>query len=83
MSRSSLNNVSFRIYMDSEKGKADIYHPENYNSLEGCFSLDRLFEGDPQFENRALIQRLYVRLDKYLPDKDRETGQKVHVFMAK
>jgi hypothetical protein len=60
-----------------------LYHPENYNSLECCFNLDRLFEGDPDFDHKALVQRLYVKVDKYLPDKDRETGQKLHVFMVK
>ena len=24
-----------------------------------------------------------MKVDKYLPDKDRETGQKLHVFMVK
>lgn len=82
-SRSSLQNVIFRIYMDVDKGKADPYHPENHNSLECCFNLDRLFEGDPDFDHKALVNRLYVKIEKYLPDKDRETGQKLHVFMVK
>jgi hypothetical protein len=82
-SRSSLHNVMFRIYMDLDCGKQDIYHPENHGTLQCCYNLDRLFEGDPDFDYKGLVNRLYVRIDKHLTDKDMETGQKLHIFMVK
>jgi len=71
--------------MDTEKGRKNFMDQSNetYNNLHGCFNLDRLFEGDPDYQHKALVNRLIVKMDKYLQDKDPATGQKVHIFIVK
>ena len=71
--------------MDVDKGKSNFMDPdsENYNNLSSCFNLEILLENDPDHLHKALVNRLFVKMDKYLVDKDVETGQKLHIFIVR
>lgn len=85
-SRTKLQNVCFRIYMDTEEGRPNYkslqQNRQVHGTLQTCFNLEKLMESQ-EYKDQAMVSRLFATIQKYYQERDYATDQKVHYFCLK
>ena len=80
-SRDSLVNVTFRLILDTEKGRQD-YPPDRtrWGTLSTCFNLEKLMPNNAEYANQALVSRFLGKIETYTIENDLRHDFKVHYF---
>lgn len=75
-SRQKLQNVCFRIYMDTTEGrpnyKCQQQNRQVHGTLQTCFNLEKLMESQ-EFKDQAMVSRLFGQIVDYFIERDYAT----------